>query len=119
MIGRLFCTSIRNTSALHICTTCLLKLRFSLVARAAISSDCPLEIRLYINGTEIENFRGRAEANGGLDEYKFLTKGLKVAATEIIKLTVKHDGASASIGSLNRTKLMLFEEATGESPAIV
>jgi len=73
--------------------------------------------RLYVNGTVVETLE--VEGVALADEYSltFLTKGVKVAATQIIKITAQQSGTTGR-SSQHRSKLMLFEEATGESPQI-
>ena len=76
------------------------------------------QVDLYINGTIVEScVRSSLALSGGAEEvdYEFNTKGVKVAATQIIKL---------ELAAINNTReivsgvINVFEEATGDSPAI-
>ena len=71
--------------------------------------------QLYINGAVDERADFVDTALGKHGEYKFLIKGIKVAATQIIKITVDQ---TSSVSTLVDGKLILFEETTGESPQI-
>lgn len=73
-----------------------------------------VEHRLYINGTAVQENTQLVATNAKMSTV-FLTKGLKVAATQIIKITVKN---SASNSSNCESELILWEEATGESPQV-
>lgn len=76
------------------------------------------QVDLTINGTVVEScVRSSLTTSGGGMEvtYEFNTKGVKVAATEIIKLEV------AAINSVRETisgVINVFEETAGDSPAI-
>lgn len=76
------------------------------------------QVDLTVNGTVIEScVRSSISTTGGTFdvEYQFNTKGVKVAATQIIKLEV------AAINNSRETisgVINVFEEDTGASPAI-
>lgn len=73
-----------------------------------------IELRLYANAVLIEELELYVGVNG-FGTYEFKTKGIKVDATQIIKITVKQDNANAII---HNSKLVLWEEDTGDSPQI-
>jgi len=77
-------------------------------------------LRLYINGTVIETIKYLAvpAQDTHTFNYKFLSKGKKVAATEIIKITTQHNVNTSNTSFTYGGTLILFEEVTGESPAI-
>ena len=74
-------------------------------------------IQLYADGTVVDAFRIQMPSTDADRHifYTFPTKGIKVAATQIIKITTD---ASASNSTNYTTKLVLWEEATGDSPAV-
>lgn len=73
-------------------------------------------LRLRVNGVDVEQKRFEELADESEFSYTFLTKGVKVAATEIIKITAQHSNTTQQ--SKLKSKLLLFEETTGESPQV-
>lgn len=73
--------------------------------------------RLFANGVELEKVTFTGEGPNSEQSFNFLTKGVKVAATQIIKLTGQNSDATATTVTYFG-KLILFEETTGESPAV-
>ena len=82
------------------------------------SGSVSFSIKLYVNTVEVEQYKSSLATSTSGDKHTFLTKGVKVAAGDIIKITMKHTATGATVGTVNRSTLILFEEATGESPAI-
>lgn len=82
------------------------------------NSSFNMRARLYLNGVEVESFQFEVVAVSGSYKIEFKTKGIAVAATEIIKITLQHSSASATRITKNYGKLVAFEETTDESPAI-
>ena len=74
-----------------------------------------LTMRLYINGVVVELIRKVAAVSGDIGFFNFLAKGNKVAATQIIKVTVDSNATDSIFWG---AKLTLFEEDTGASPAV-
>jgi len=81
------------------------------------SGSTDVTFRLFVNGVELEKFVFRAKALGLEGSFEFLTKGVKVAATQIIKLTGQNSDATSKTVAYYG-KLILFEETTGESPQV-
>ena len=79
------------------------------------------QVDLLVNGTVVETARASLARSSGITGadstvvYEFKNVGLKVAATQIIKLEVIAIDATTDVEGF----LTCFEEATGESPAIV
>ena len=78
-----------------------------------------VQIELKANGTVIETFNASFEAStslltGGNVPYTFNIKGVKVAATQIIKLEVISIGANIDANG----QLTCIEETTGDSPQV-
>jgi len=73
-------------------------------------------VDLVINGVIEETYINATPPTGEDFEYTFLTKGVKVAATQIIK--IQHRNATASKSTTCTGKLVLWEETTGASPAV-
>jgi len=73
--------------------------------------------RLVVNATPVEIIATADPGVPGKHEFNFITKGVKVAATQIIKLTFAN-GTGSSYETQVKGKLLLFEEATGDSPQI-
>lgn len=75
--------------------------------------------RLYINGSVVEKFQVR-DLDSSVhpetsEKYTFLTKGVKVDAGQIIKITVEQDTTNSTT---YHGKLILWEESDGESPQV-
>jgi len=87
--------------------------------QAGTGAIARIAVDLTINGTIVETalldstFTSGIGLDGG--NYEFVCKGLKVAATQIIKLEVSEHTTSAAemVGNL-----IVFEEATGASPEV-
>ena len=84
------------------------------------AANLAIKWKLYINGTveEIINSNFPVSQVLGSAIFEFKSKGLKVAATEIIKITATHSISTSTSQSINAGKLVLFEEATGETPQV-
>jgi len=89
---------------------------FSFAKSSATADD--VFMRLYINGTQIEEitYQNLPQVPPGNNwQYEFKTKGVKVAATQIIKITKEQ----VTTNNINfESKLVLFEEATGATPQV-
>ena len=86
----------------------------------SISSNANFDIliQLYVNGVVVEQKTFDEVSNNNDLEYVFLTKGEKVTTGQIIKITMIHSSATPTRITKNKTKLILWEEPTGESPQI-
>lgn len=74
--------------------------------------------RLLANAVEIDRFRVEEPQLNEEWDYKFITKGVKVAAGQIIKITAKNDTAGINRITTHNGKELLFEEATGATPQV-
>lgn len=75
--------------------------------------------RLKANAVEIDRFRIDEPAQDEEWTYTFLTKSVKVAASQIIKITAQNDNAGANRISTSQGKLILWEEDSGTDPTIL
>jgi len=78
-----------------------------------------IAVDLTINGTIVETGLMDTVFGSGIfhsENYEFVCKGLKVAATQIIKLELSEMGGGSD-GEV-AGNLIVFEETTGDSPAI-
>ena len=91
--------------------------KMSWQASAASGGANNITLRLFLNAVELEKKVYDNEAAGSDGEYVFLTKGVKVAFGEIIKLTAQNSNASNTT-TIHNGKLILFQEDTGASPAV-
>lgn len=94
----------------------LARAKLSLIATAGTGSNFPMEYRLYANGVEIEKIEDQVLLTGADSGATFTTQGVKVAAGQIIKMTLKHQISTRTVRV--NAKLELWEETTGESPAV-
>jgi len=75
-------------------------------------------LQLYVNGVVIDSAEFRIGAANDQFQHKFITNGLKVTATQIIKITMTHDVVAATSTTKTSGTLVLFEEDAGASPAV-
>jgi len=86
-----------------------------IVANVTDASNTDLDIELKVNGVIKETCKIDLINSGTTSfEYEFAITGLKVAATQIIKLEVITITAISEVSGV----LECFEETTGESPAV-
>jgi hypothetical protein len=81
-------------------------------------STVEITLQLYVNGTVVETARFVTSDGGDDGVYQFKTKGVKVAATQIIKITATQGSAVSTRIVTYAGKLVLFEESTGETPQV-
>ena len=84
--------------------------------QSAGATNNSITFRLFLNAVELEKKVFERENLGDDGSYLFLTKGAKVAATQIIKITAQNGDAGPT--TIHNGKLILFEETTGETPAV-
>ena len=80
--------------------------------------DFTFIVKLYANGVQIDAKSFRALTVDQREEIDFKPIGVKVAATQIIKMTITHNVSSANTKTITLSQLMLFEESTGDSPQV-
>lgn len=82
------------------------------------ASDMDATYKLYLNGAVVEEKIHKAEQNiNSSDELEFVTVD-KVAAGQIIKITVTNSISTSTSTSISKGKLVLWEEDTGATPAV-
>ena len=87
----------------------------------SVSQTFDATYRLYANGTVVDAAYTKYLISSSDVQYyaiKFDTKGIKVAANQIIKITVQHSTATSTSVTVNAGKLVLWEEDTGNSPQV-
>ena len=89
-----------------------------IVSVTAASSPFDVTVRLYANNIVIETFVQTSIGLGQEFTYRFRSRGNKVEADDIIKITVQN-----SVGAVNRAttsygKIELWQEETGISPQV-
>ena len=79
--------------------------------------------RLFANAVEIDKFvieDPRKDSSSGQRygnwEHTFLTKSVKVIATQVIKITAQNQAAGINRTTIQQGKLLLWEENTGATP---
>ena len=87
------------------------KITISSTSTAGTSSTVVLKVNGTVVGTTVARLD---DTSNGTYVYEFASSGLKVAATEIIKIEVTIYGTNQTISG----ELICFEETTGESPQI-
>lgn len=75
-------------------------------------------IKLVANGVTKGTRQYNDNAKDTEIDFDFNVIGVKVAATQIIKITVTHSSATATRNSITSSELILFEEDTGKTPQI-